>query len=269
MDYTHFILPYIDPTLIEIGPLQIRWYSLAYIAGILAGLFWLKHVNKKEKIMSVEAYDNWLTWAVLSIILGGRIGYVLFYNFNYFLHNPLEIFAFWHGGMSFHGGLIGSAVGMFLFCRKYKINFMQLTDRLSVIAPVGLFFGRIANFVNMELYGRFTNSKFGIIFPNAGLYPRHPSQLYEAFLEGVILLIILIFCYKNHKIRDQFGKITGIFLMGYGIARFFVEFFREPDDHIGFIFEFLTMGQILSLPIIFIGIFFIFFYQKSLIKNHK
>ncbi len=261
--YSNFVLPYIDPVLISLGPLQIRWYSLAYIFGILATLFWLGFVNKKEKIMSKEALDNWLAWAVLSIILGGRLGYIIFYNFGYFVSNPLEIFAFWHGGMSFHGGLIGSGVGMYLFCKKNKVNFFKLTDNLSVIAPIGLFFGRIANFINMELYGRFTDSKFGIIFPNAGLYPRHPSQIYEAFLEGIVLFLVLIICRFNKKIYQKQGFLTGIFLIGYGLARFIVEFFREPDDHLGFIFSQITMGQILSLPIILTGLYLIFLSTKT------
>ncbi len=263
--YSHFVLPYLDPVLVSIGPLQIRWYSLAYIFGILATLFWLGKVNKKENIMSAKAFDNWLTWAVLSVILGGRLGYVLFYNFGYFIHNPLEIFAFWQGGMSFHGGLIGSGVGMFLFCKRNQVDFLKLTDNLSVAAPIGLFLGRIANFINMELYGRFTDSKFGIIFPNAGLYPRHPSQLYEAFLEGIVLFAVLIICRQKEKIYQIKGLLTGIFLIGYGLARFIVEFFREPDDHLGFIFEQITMGQILSLPIILVG-FLVIFYKKILEK---
>jgi phosphatidylglycerol:prolipoprotein diacylglycerol transferase len=262
--YSHFVLPYIDPIIFSIGPLKIRWYSLAYILGIITTLLWLKHVNKKtESIMTEKAIDDWLLWAVLSVIIGGRLGYVLFYNFSYFFYNPLQIFAFWHGGMSFHGGLIGSVIGMYIFCKKNQINFWKLCDNLSVIAPIGLFLGRIANFINMELYGRFTESRFGVIFPGAGNYPRHPSQIYEALLEGVLLFIILIICYKRWRLYKIYGILTSIFLVGYGVARFFVEYFREPDSHIGFIFHYITMGQILSLPIIIAGLIIGFLSVKS------
>ncbi len=233
-------------------------FTCLYIR-IIATILWLKHINKNQNLLSKKAYDSWISWAVLSIIIGGRLGYVLFYNFNHYLNNPLEILAFWHGGMSFHGGLIGAIFGMFLFCRKYQINFLQFTDIIAIIAPIGLFFGRIANFINMELYGRFTESKFGIIFPGAGNYPRHPSQLYEAFFEGILLFLILFFCYKKTKLINHRGKISGIFLAFYGSARFVVEFFREPDYHIGFILPNLTMGQILSVPLIICGLYLLFF----------
>jgi len=245
------ILPNIDPVALQLGPLAIRWYSLAYIAGILCTMFFLK----KQKIMSEEAYENWLVWAVLSIILGGRVGYVLFYNFDYFLTDPLEIFAVWHGGMSFHGGLIGVIFGMWLFAKKYKIDFLRLTDMLAIIAPIGLFFGRIANFVNMELYGRVTGSSFGVIFPNAGELPRHPSQLYEATLEGIVLFAILFSLNKFTQIQKRLGALSGAFLIGYGISRIIIENFREPDQQLGFLFANVTMGQILSLPLILFGLF--------------
>ncbi len=261
------ILPELDPILISIGPLAIRWYSLAYITGILFALFWLKHDNKKENFLSEKAYDDWLIWAVGSIILGGRAGYVLFYNLLYFLDHPLEIFAFWQGGMSFHGGLLGSIFGMWIFAKKYKIDFLKLTDSLSVAAPVGLFFGRLANFINMELYGRVTNSDFGVIFPNGGDLPRHPSQLYEAFLEGLIIFAILLSLRYFTKIQNRRGLTSGIFLILYGFFRILSENFREPDLQIGF-FDFgtqlqITMGQILSLPIILTGIFIIFYQKRS------
>ncbi len=251
------ILPNIDPVLIQLGPLAIRWYSLAYIAGILCAMFFLKKQNQQHKIMPPEAYENWLVWAILSIILGGRVGYVLFYNFEYFLTDPLEIFAVWHGGMSFHGGLCGVILGMWLFARKYKINFLQLMDSVAIIAPVGLFFGRIANFINMELYGRITGSSFGVIFPNAGEQPRHPSQLYEAALEGILLFIILFGLSKFTQIQKRRGSLSGLFLIGYGISRMIIENFREPDEQIGFLFAQITMGQILSLPLILLGLFLI------------
>jgi phosphatidylglycerol:prolipoprotein diacylglycerol transferase len=256
-------LPQLNPVAFAIGPLEIRWYSLAYIFGILSALFYLKLANKKENFMSPKAYDAWLTWAILSIILGGRFGYVLFYNLPYFLDNPLQIFAFWNGGMSFHGGLLGAIFGMYLFARYYKINYLKLSDNLSIIAPIGLFCGRIANFINMELYGRITGSNYGIIFPNAGSLPRHPSQLYEAFLEGILLFIILISLKKFTKISKTYGRLSGVFLIFYGSFRSFVEIFRQPDEQIGFIFNYLTMGQILSMPLVLFGIYLVFFQKKS------
>lgn len=248
-------VPEFDPVILAFGPLAIRWYSLAYIFGILFTLLWLKRCNKKTPLLSEAAYDSWLTWAVLSIILGGRIGYVIFYNFSYFLTNPLEIFAFWHGGMSFHGGLLGSILGMWLFCRKHKVNFLRLTDMLVVAAPVGIFFGRIANFINLELYGRVTDSRFGMIFPGAGDLPRHPSQLYEAGLEGILTFLIMICLYSFTSAPKTPGRLSGIFLMLYGSFRIFIENFRQPDEQIGFLFNYLTLGQILSIPLIILGIF--------------
>lgn len=259
-------LPEINPVAFSVGFIDIRWYSLAYIAGILFTMFWLKINNQKVPIMSQKAYDDWLFWAVLSIMIGGRLGYVLFYNFSFFIHNPTEIFAFWHGGMSFHGGLLGSIFGMYLFAKKYKINYLQLTDILAVAAPVGLFFGRLANFVNNELYGRVTNSNFGIIFPNTGNLPRHPSQLYEAFLEGILLFVILFTLNKFTKIREKIGCLSGVFLVFYGSFRILIENFREPDEQIGFLFYQITMGQILSLPLILVGIY-LFSVSKKLTKN--
>lgn len=253
------ILPEFDPVFFSIGPLDIRWYSLAYIGGILFTLFWLKKCNKKNKFLSEKAYEDWLTWAILSILLGGRFGYVFFYNADYFFENPLEIFAFWRGGMSFHGGLLGAILGMWIYAKKYKINFLQLTDCLVVAAPIGLFLGRLANFINLELYGRVTGSNFGMIFPNAGDLPRHPSQLYEAFLEGIVLFAIL-FSLRNRFTNE--GKLSGIFLIFYGSFRIMIENFREPDEQIGFFFDRITLGQLLSLPLIMIGFFLLFFRQK-------
>lgn len=251
-------LPELDPIAIALGPIAIRWYSLAYIAGILFAVFWLKKCNKNNSLMSQQAYDDWIFWAVISILFGGRFGYVFFYNPAYFLSHPLEIFAFWQGGMSFHGGLVGVILGMFIFTKKYKINYLKLTDALAVAAPVGLFFGRLANFVNMELYGRVTGSSFGIIFPNGGDLPRHPSQLYEACLEGLLSFIILLLLYKFFKLAKERGFLSGTFLILYGSFRILIENFREPDEQIGFLFSQITMGQLLSLPLIFLGIFLVF-----------
>jgi len=248
-----FHLPNLDPVALSIGPLEIRWYSLAYICGILFTVFWLSK-NNKDKLLSKEALDDWLTWAVISILFGGRFGYVFFYNWPYYSQNLGEIFAFWKGGMSFHGGLLGAILGMWLFAKKYKIDYLKLTDRLCVAAPIGLFFGRIANFINMELYGRATNSDYGIIFPGAGDFPRHPSQLYEAFCEGLLLFAIL-FLLQKHKISKHRGFLSGVFLVGYTFFRMIIENFREPDQQIGLFFEKITLGQILSTPLFMLGIF--------------
>ncbi|MDX2083192.1 MAG: prolipoprotein diacylglyceryl transferase [Rickettsiales bacterium] len=251
------ILPAIDPVALQIGPLEIRWYSLAYIAGVLFNLFWLKKINRQDNFLSESAYENWLLWAVLSIILGGRLGYVFFYNPHYFLNHPLEIFAIWQGGMSFHGGLFGAIFGMWLFAKKYQINFLQLTDVLAISAPIGLFFGRLANFVNMELYGRISGSNFGVVFPNAGDLPRHPSQLYEAALEGIALFLILFLLNHFTKIRKYHGALSGCFLAFYACFRISIENFREPDAQIGFLFYKVTMGQILSFPLAIVGFFLV------------
>ena len=247
-------VPNFDPVAIALGPLQIRWYSLAYIAGILFVMYWLKRSNKKDEFLSQKAYDDWIMWAVGSVLLGGRLGYVLFYNFSYFLQNPLEIFAFWNGGMSFHGGLLGCIIGSYLFCIKYKIEFLRFGDVMCSSAPIALMFGRIANFINLELYGRVTNSDFGFIFPGGGDLPRHASQLYEAFFEGLLLFIIILLCGNIKKYKNRKGFLSGIFLIGYGSFRFLIENYRQPDEHIGFLFAEITMGQLLSLPLIFVWI---------------
>lgn len=253
-------LPIFNPVAFSLGPIDIRWYSLAYIAGILFVMFWLKKENAKDNFLSKKAYDDFVMWAVLSILLGGRLGYVLFYNFSYFISHPLEIFAFWHGGMSFHGGLLGCIIGSYLFCKKYQVNFLRFSDVMCASAPIALMFGRLANFVNLELYGRLTNSNFGVIFPNAyPALPRHPSQLYEAFFEGLILFFIIFFL-KNLKKHDGFA--SGIFLIGYGSFRILIENFRQPDSHIGFLFANVTTGQLLSLPLIFCGIILVLDVKK-------
>ena len=251
------ILPNFDPVALAIGPLEIRWYSLAYIAGILFVLFILKKYNKADNIMNEEALDNWIVWAILGVIIGGRLGYVLFYNFSFYISHPTQILAVWQGGMSFHGGLIGAIGSMYLFCRKYKIQFFRLMDVLAISAPIGLFFGRIANFINMELYGRVTNSNYGFIFPNIDYQPRHPSQLYEAALEGLVLFAVLFLLNKYSNIRKIPGILSGLFLIGYASARASLEQFREPDEQIGFLFGNITMGQILSLPIFIAGLIII------------
>lgn len=261
------ILPNFDPVLISFGFIQIRYYSLAYIFGIIFVLSFLKKYARREKLMTDKNIDDWLLYAVLGIVLGGRLGYVLFYNFSYFITHPLEIFAVWQGGMSFHGGFLGSIIAMWLFCYKNKIDFLKLSDLLAISSPIGLFFGRISNFINMELHGRVTGSDFGVIFPNIDNLPRHPSQLYEAFLEGLLIFIILFFLKKYSSIAKIKGSLAALFFIFYGFARLFCEQFRQPDAHIGFLFNnSMTMGQILSIPLILVGLIL---YQLSLKKNYK
>jgi len=256
-------VPNFNPVAFSLSIIDIRWYSLAYIFGILYSYQFLKFSNKKYNFISIKALDDWMLYAILSILIGGRIGYVLFYNFSYFQKNPQEILAFWRGGMSFHGGLIGAIIGMWFFCKKYNLNIWNILDNLAVSTPFALMLGRIANFINLELYGRPTSGNFGFIFPNSDLVPRHPSQLYQASLEGLILFLILTFLYFKTDFYKKPKKLSGVFLTGYGISRFIVEFFRQPDPQIGLILEIFSMGQILSLPIIIFGIFLTFTAKKK------
>ncbi len=257
-------LPYLDPVMIKIAGFEIRYYSIAYIIGILFANFLIKKANQKEPFLSPKAYDEWMIWAVLSILIGGRLGYILFYGANYFEH-PLEIFMIWHGGMSFHGGIAGIIFGMWLFCKKYQVEFFKLTDVLAIATPIGLFLGRIANFINMELYGRITGSNYGFIFPNAGPLPRYPSQLYEAFFEGIVIFIILFCLNKYSKLAKKTGFLSAVFLILYGSFRIILENFREPDEQLGFLLNYFTMGQLLSLPLIIAGLLIL----KKSIKNNK
>ena len=251
--------PAIDPVLISIGPLAIRWYSLAYIAGILIGWRYILGLAAARKCDGIDAaaIDDLIVWLVLGVILGGRLGYVLFYKAGYYLANPLEAFYIWQGGMSFHGGAIGVILAMALFSRKRGIAFLPLADMVVCAVPIGLFFGRIANFINGELFGRPTDVDWAVVFPRGGPDPRHPSQLYESLLEGLVLFLILAALWRFTRLRDRPGALGGVFLMGYGAFRFFVEFFREPDAHLGFLFAGATMGQLLSLPLIVAGLWLV------------
>lgn len=252
--------PNIDPIALELGPLAIRWYSLAYIAGILLG-WWiivrelaarpLKNLNKK-------AIDDMIVWAIIGIMAGGRLGYCFFYKPDHYLQNPLEILQLWHGGMSFHGGFAGFVLAFYLFCRKYNVRFLALMDLMACVAPIGIGLGRLANFINGELYGRVTDSPLGMIFPNSDGEARHPSQLYEALSEGLILFIIMMCLLKLSTIRNRVGALSGLFCIGYGIARITCEFFREPDAYLGFLFAGATMGQLLSLPMIAVGAYLLY-----------
>ena len=247
--------PSIDPTLIEIGPFAIRWYALAYIGGILFGWRYAILLAKTSPApIDRRTADDFVIWVTLGIVLGGRIGYVVFYKPAYFLANPGEILQLWQGGMAFHGGLLGVILAIIIFSRLRRISTMALGDLVACVVPIGLFLGRVANFVNGELYGRASDVPWAFVFPNGGPDPRHPSQLYEAGLEGLVLFFVLLAAWRLTNLRMRPGAISGLFLVGYGASRFTVEFFREPDAHLGFLFAGATMGQLLSLPMILIGI---------------
>lgn len=256
--------PNIDPVIFSIGPLAIRWYSLAYVVGIVFGCLYADYINKKFlKENNLKVFDDFMTYAVLGIVLGGRIGYVIFYNLPFFAENPAAIFKLWEGGMSFHGGLLGFITATILYCRKFKVKIWVLLDLAACATPIGLFFGRIANFINGELYGRVTDASIGMVFPNGGDLPRHPSQLYEAFLEGLVLFIILYILAIHTKTRHKPGMISGLFLIFYGSFRFVIEYFREADIQIGLILDFITMGQILCLAMVVAGFFIILLKNKN------
>ena len=247
-----------DPVAIEIFSLEIRWYSLAYIFGILLG--WI--LSKKLFIQNIEIknkFDDYLTYLIIGIILGGRVGYILIYNLSFYINNPLDIFKIWQGGMSFHGGLIGVILASIIFAKKHNQNSFLYLDIVAIVAPIGIFFGRIANFINSELYGTITNVSWAVTFVQVDNLPRHPSQLYEAILEGLFLFLILI--YFRNKFLNNPGVISGLFLIFYSIFRFFVEFYRVPDEQLGYIFLNLTMGQIVSFIFILLGL--ILFYLKN------
>ena len=255
--------PMIDPVLVEIGPVAIRWYALAYITGLVLGwryMIWL--AKQPGSSVKPEDADDFLTWATFAVILGGRLGYVIFYKPEFYFANPVEIFKTWQGGMSFHGGLIGVLVATAWFTRRRKINFLAFLDLASTVVPFGLFFGRIANFINAELWGRTTDVAWGVVFPNGGPYPRHPSQIYEALLEGLLLLVILHLVWRRESLRSKPGILTGVFMIGYGLSRMIVEMFRQPDAHLGYLIGGTTMGQWLSVPMVLIGVGLIVYARK-------
>ncbi|NVK36030.1 MAG: prolipoprotein diacylglyceryl transferase [Rhodobacteraceae bacterium] len=251
--------PAIDPILLEIGPFALRWYALAYIVGILLAWRYMRFVVQQEHLWGATKrptpvdIDDFIVWATFGIILGGRLGYVLFYNPAYYLANPVEALQLWSGGMSFHGGFLGTVVAMILFAWRRQISIWRLFDLAGTAAPIGLFFGRIANFINSELWGRPTDVPWAFVFPTGGPEPRHPSQLYEASLEGILLFVVIAFLTFRFKLLRKPGFIAGAFACGYGIARCFVEFYRVPDPQLGYLAGFLTMGMLLSLPMILIG----------------
>ena len=256
----------LDPVLFDFGFIAIRWYSLAYIGGILAG-WWLgkKLINKRFKSIgqqfNLKEFDDLITYLIISMIVGGRLGYIIFYNLGYYISNPLDILKIWEGGMSFHGALIGIIIGTYLFSERKKISCLFLLDIIACVSPIGLFFGRIANFINGELIGKATNVSWGIVFPNIDMLVRHPSQLYEALLEGVVLFFILnIFIFKKNY---RTGTCSFLFLVFYGIFRIFSEIFREPDPQLGYFLDFFSMGTILSFLMILFGMIIFIFIRKN------
>lgn len=248
--------PKISPIALSIGPFDLRWYALAYLFGIIiAWILTKKNIKKYDLGISNAQLDDLAFYTTLGIILGGRIGYVCCYGRDYFFSHPLQIFAIWNGGMSFHGGIAGVILGLFYFSYKEKFEFLKITDIVALYVPIGIFLGRIANFINGELWGRVTDVPWAVKFPTGGYLPRHPSQLYEALSEGLLMLIILNILWKKEFVRTHNGIISAVFLIIYSLSRMSMEFFREPDAHIGFLWNFFTMGQLLSIPFLIVGIY--------------
>ena len=248
-----------DPVAFQIISFEIRWYSLAYILGIIIGWILCKKIFIKNLDIH-QKFDDYITYLIIGIIIGGRLGYVLFYNFGYYINNILDIFKIWQGGMSFHGGLLGIIVASFLFAKKDNQDLFVYTDLVSLVAPIGIFFGRLANFINSELYGKVTEVPWAVTFVQVDNLSRHPSQLYEAFCECIILFILLLY-FRNKNFLAKPGLISGLFLIFYSVFRFCIEFFRVPDEQIGYLIFNLSMGQIISLVFIMIGT--IVFYIKN------
>ena len=256
----NFVQPSIDPVIFSLSFIEIRWYSLAYIIGLVVGLIIMKKLNKiRGGLIPVVQLDNFFIWCFCGIILGGRLGYVLFYQTELFLNKPSYVFEIWNGGMSFHGGLLGVIISIYLYCKINKINFFYLSDLVSSVSPIGLFLGRIANFINTELIGRPTEFYISVIYPDVDNIPRHPSQLYEALFEGLVLFVILIFFNIKMKNLSNHGFISGVFLTMYALFRFLIEFLREPDIQLGLFLNIISMGQILSIPILTFGIILIYY----------
>ena len=254
--------PNIDPVAIAIGPLQIHWYALAYVVGFMAAWRLAIYICRLDKNPDIRPnatdIDDYISWAILGVLLGGRIGYVLFYNLPTYIDHPSEALKIWHGGMSFHGGVIGVIISLVLFSKFKKVPFWRLADIAAAVTPIGFFLGRIANFINGELYGRVSDVSWGVVFQNGGDIPRHPSQIYEAITEGLLLFIILFTLIHFKTLRERAGTLSAFFMIGYGVFRFGCEFFREPDVQLGFIVEEVTMGQILCIPMIVAGLVFYF-----------
>jgi phosphatidylglycerol---prolipoprotein diacylglyceryl transferase len=250
--------PDINPVILSVGPLAVTWYSMSYVVGIMLGWYYaIKLVAINNIGITKKHLDDFVTWVIIGVIIGGRLGYVIFYDPVKYFSNPIEILKTYEGGMSFHGGIIGFICAAFLFARTYSINFLSLTDISAVTVPIALFLGRIANFINGELYGRITDFPFSFIFPYSDGRPRHPSQLYEAFLEGFVLFFIMFYAAWKLQLLGKKGYLSGLFLIFYALFRTIVEFFREPDIQIGFVAGGFTMGQLLCLPMLLVGIYLI------------
>ena len=254
-----------DPVAFQILSFEIRWYSLAYIAGIIIGWLLCKKIFIKNSKVK-EKFDDYLTFLIIGIIVGGRLGYVIFYNFNFYINNLLDILKIWEGGMSFHGGLIGIIIASILFARKNGQDYFLYLDQVSLVAPIGIFFGRLSNFINSELYGIPTEVPWAVTFIQIDNLSRHPSQLYEAISEGIILFLILLY-FRNKNFLNKPGLISGLFLIFYSIFRFFVEFLRVPDQQLGYLILNLTMGQIISIIFILIGIVLVIFKNENKQNN--
>jgi phosphatidylglycerol---prolipoprotein diacylglyceryl transferase len=256
-----YVIPFpaFDPVLISFGPIAVRWYALAYIVGILLGWLYARAIIRRNELwgspppMTVADYDDFVLWVTLGIIAGGRLGYVLFYNPSYFVAHPVEILQLWKGGMSFHGGFLGCVLAVVLFARQRGLSILSLGDITCAAGTIGIFLGRIANFINGELWGRPSDVPWAMVFPSGGALPRHPSQLYEAVLEGLVLFVVLNAMIRRGALKRP-GLILGAFSFGYGVARTICEHFREPDPQLGFLWGGMTMGMLLSLPLILAGI---------------
>jgi phosphatidylglycerol:prolipoprotein diacylglycerol transferase len=254
--------PSIDPVLFNFGVLKISWYSLSYIVGIIFGYYYVLRINQtRPLVLDKKIFEDSLAYIIVGIILGGRLGYVFFYSPEYFISHPFDILKTWNGGMSFHGAVLGVVIAIYSFTKKRNIGFLYFIDYVAAAAPIGFFFGRLANFVNDELWGKVSSVPWAVLFPRGGYLPRHPSQIYEAIMEGVLLFIILNLVFKS-KNRDFAGRVAAVFLIIYATFRIVAETFRQPDEQLGYLMTHLTMGQILSLPMIVVGII-TFFYAKE------
>jgi len=263
MPFLAIPFPAIDPVAISLGPVAIRWYALAYIVGLLIGWrYCLALAGRPPYLAGRQDVDDFLVWATIGVVLGGRIGYVLFYKPGYYVFHPLEAFYVWHGGMSFHGGALGVTIAIVWFTSARKILLFAFSDIITEAIPIGLFFGRIANFINGELFGRPTRVAWAMVFPNGGSVTRHPSQLYEAFCEGILLFLVL-FAAERLGARQRPGIVTGLFLAGYAVARMSGELFREPDAQLGYLVFGTTMGQLLSVPLLIAGVAIILWAQRA------
>ncbi len=259
-----------NPVLIDFGLFQIRWYSIAYILGIIIGWFYASKIIQKTELnefnfkqVKKSEFDDLVIYLAIGLVLGGRIGYIILYNLEYYSQNFLEIFHIWKGGMSFHGGLLGVVLAIILFSKKTNNNFFKFSDIVSCVAPIGIFFGRIANFINGELYGKISNVTWAVIFPFGGNVPRHPSQIYEAILEGIILFVLINYLALNKKLLFKPGYVSCLFLINYSIFRIVSENFREPDIHLGYFFNYFSLGTLLSVISLILGFLLILYLKKN------